>query len=199
MTIQPITEGCYYHIYNRGVNGMTIFREKKNYRRFLENYVFYCSKAIKTLSYCLLKNHFHLLVYINENVQEPRRDGKEGMFRLNASTQLGHCFNSYAQYFNKNYQRTGPVFESPFERKLLDDEQYIKSVISYCNRNAVHHGFVNDIREWEYSSYSAIVKGDQTIVATDEVISRYESVDLFTAAHQVFIPDELAEKYIIEF
>ncbi len=199
MTIQPITEGRYYHIYNRGVNGMTIFREKKNYHQFLEKYVFYCSKVIKTLSYCLLKNHFHLLVYINENVEEPRRDGKEGMFRLNASTQLGHCFNSYAQSFNKTYQRTGPVFESPFERKLLDDEQYIKSVISYCNRNAVHHGFVTDIRDWKFSSYSAITRGDKAIVAVDEVVSRYGSIDQFTADHKVFIPDASAEKYIIEF
>lgn len=178
---------------------MTIFREQKNYRRFLEKYVSYCSKSIKTLSYCLLKNHFHLLVYINEKVEEPRRDGKAGMFRLNASTQLGHCFNSYAQSFNKTYQRSGPVFESPFERKLLDDECYIQSVISYCNRNAVHHGFVTDIRDWEFSSYNSIVKADTSIVAADEVINRYGGIDKFKKAHKEFIPNEDIGKYIIEF
>ena len=121
MDIQPITEGQYFHIYNRGVNGENLFKEKRNYYYFLEQYKFYCSDILETIAYCLLKNHFHLLVYVKENVEVPRRDGK-GMFRLNASKQLGHLFNSYAQSINKAHNRTGPLFESPFERKLVDDE-----------------------------------------------------------------------------
>ena len=198
MYIQPITEGSYYHIYNRGVNGMRIFRRKPDYQRFLQKYTFYCGKAVKTLSYCLLPNHFHLLVYIRENAQEPRRDGKPGMFRLNASVQLGHCLNSYAQFFNRNYQRTGPVFESPFERKLLDDEGYIQSVISYCNRNAVHHGLVKDIRKWEFSSYHATLNNDQSIIDVEEVLERYGSIDRFGEALEEFTTDEHIEKFIIE-
>lgn len=101
MYIQPIIEGEYFHIYNRGVNSENLFKEKRNYYFFLEQYKFYCSDALETLAYCLLKNHFHLLVRIKENAAVPRRDGKEGMFRLNASKQLGHLFNSYLNHHLK--------------------------------------------------------------------------------------------------
>jgi putative transposase len=93
MNIQPIIEGQYFHIYNRGVNGETLFKEKRNYYHFLQQYKLYCSDVMDTLAYCLLKNHFHLLVYIKENVEVPRKDG-QGMFKMNASKQLGHFFNS---------------------------------------------------------------------------------------------------------
>ena len=198
MYIQPIIEGKYFHIYNRGVNGENLFKEKKNYYQFLDKYKFYCGDILETLAYCLLKNHFHLLARIKENIEVPRRDGK-GMFRLDASKQLGHFFNSYAQSINKAHRRTGPLFESPFERKLVDDESYLMSVIYYCNRNAVHHGFVNDLRDWEYSSYHSVLANDDTIIAMDEVIKRFGSIENFEKAHKRFMVKEELEKYIIEY
>lgn len=183
MYIQPIIEGQYFHIYNRGVNGETIFKEKKNYSYFLEQYRFYCSEILETYAYCLLKNHFHMLVYVKENVEVPRRDGK-GMFRLNASKQLGHFFNSYAQSINKAHNRTGPLFESPFERKLVVDESYITSLILYCHRNAVHHGFVNDLQDWEFSSYHSIVNNENSFLAANKVIKRFGSLANFENSHK---------------
>ncbi len=197
MDIQPIIEGQYFHIYNRGVNGETIFKEKKNYSFFLQQYKFYCSGILDTLSYCLLKNHFHLLAYVKENVEVPRRDGK-GMFRLNASKQLGHFFNSYAQSINKANDRTGPLFESPFERKLVDNEDYLLAMIQYCHRNPVHHGFVNDLRDWEFSSYHAILANDNSLVAVPEVIKRFGTLEKFEEAHSNFKRQAELEKYIIE-
>lgn len=198
MNIQPIIEGCYFHIYNRGVNGENIFKEKKNYYHFLEKYKCYCGEILETLAYCLLRNHFHLLIRIKENVEVARRDGKEGLFRLNASKQLGHFFNSYAQAFNRTYNRTGPLFESPFERRLVDDESYIVSMIYYCHRNALHHGFVNDLRQWEFSSYHSILLNDKSIVAIDEVVKRFGSIHKFEEAHKAFATDIDLKKFIIE-
>jgi REP element-mobilizing transposase RayT len=197
MYIQPIIEGQYFHIYNRGVNGETLFKEKRNYYYFLQQYKFYCADVMDTLAYCLLKNHFHLLVYIKENVEVPRRDG-QGMFKMNASKQLGHFFNSYAQAINKAHNRTGPLFESPFERKLVDDENYIMAMIYYCHGNAVHHGFVTDLREWEFSSYHSIVANDSSIVATTEVIKRFGSISRFEEAHKGRMAQIELEKYSIE-
>ena len=59
MNLQPITEGNYFHIYNRGVNGENIFKEEKNYYFFLAQYKKYCAPVFETLAYALLKNHFH--------------------------------------------------------------------------------------------------------------------------------------------
>ena len=198
MYIQPITEGQYFHIYNRGVNSEDLFKEKRNYYFFLEQYKFYCGDVLETLAYALLKNHFHLLVRIKENVEVPRKDGK-GMFRMNASKQLGHLFNSYAQSINKGHQRTGPLFESPFERKLVDNESYIMSMICYCHRNPVHHRFVDDLRSWEFSSYHSVITNDTSIVAVDEVLKRFGNVAKFEEAHKAFMVQTDLEKYIIEF
>jgi putative transposase len=197
MYIQPIIEGQYFHIYNRGVNGEDLFKDKRNYYYFLQQYKFYCSDVLKTLAYCLLKNHFHLLVYVRENVEVPRENGP-GMFKLNASRQLGHFFNSYAQSINKARNRTGPLFESPFERKLVDDENYLMAMIYYCHGNAVHHGFVNDLREWEFSSYHSILANDSSLVTTTEIIKRFGSISCFEESHRLNISKTDLEKYIIE-
>ncbi len=197
MDIQPLIEGQYFHIYNRGVNGEDLFKEEKNYYYFLQQYKFYCSDILETLAYCLLRNHFHLLVYVKENVEIPRLDGK-GMFTINASKQLGHFFNSYAQSINKTYNRTGPLFESPFERNLIDDESYLMSMIYYCHWNPVHHGFVNDFRGWEFSSYNSILHNYNTLVAAEKVIQRFGDVAAFEKAHSIFLEDKELNKYIIE-
>jgi REP element-mobilizing transposase RayT len=198
MDIQPLIEGQYFHIYNRGVNSENIFKEERNYYYFLQQYKCYCADVLETLSYCLLKNHFHLLVYVKENVEVPRRDG-QGMFRMNASKQLSHFFNSYAQSINKAHKRTGPLFESPFERKLINDDRYLRSMIYYCHRNAQHHAFVKDFREWEFSSYDAVLKNNNSLVAAEKVIQRFGSVAAFEKAHKVYLPDKELDKYIIEY
>ena len=197
MYIQSLIEGEYFHIYNRGVNGEDLFKEKKNYYYFLEQYKYYCAEILETLAYCLLKNHFHLTVRVKENMEVPRHDGK-GMFRLNASKQLGHLFNSYAQSINPAYRRTGPLFESPFERKLIEDDSHLVSAIHYCHWNPVHHGFVADPRDWEFSSYRAISANDNTIIAVDKPLSYFGNIDCFQESHRTYLMLKDPEKYIIE-
>lgn len=60
----PLLPNSFYHIYNRGVNGQTIFPLEKNYHFFLQRYGKYCSEYLDTFSYCLLYNHFHFSVKI---------------------------------------------------------------------------------------------------------------------------------------
>jgi hypothetical protein len=120
------------------------------------------------------------------------------MFKMNASKQLGHFFNSYAQSINKAHNRTGPLFESPFERKLIDDESYIMAMIYYCHRNAVHHGFVNDLREWEFSSYHSILANDSSIVTAAEIIKRFGSIAHFEESHKASMVQTDLEKYGVE-
>lgn len=198
MDIQPLIESQYFHIYNRGVNGEDLFKEKRNYYYFLEQYKFYCADVLETLAYCLLRNHFHLLVRIKENVQVPRTDGKEGLFRLDASKQLGHFFNSYAQSINKAHKRTGPLFESPFERKWVEDESYLISMIYYCNRNPVHHGFVSNLRDWEFSSYNSTLANDNNIISVNEILKRFGTLTNFEEAHKSLEGQTGLDKYIME-
>ncbi len=68
MQLQTLAEGNYYHINNRGVNCEDIFKGEKNYFYFLQQYKKHCGDVFDTLAYASLRNHFHLLVYIKENV-----------------------------------------------------------------------------------------------------------------------------------
>ena len=197
MYIQSLIEGEYFHIYNRGVNGENIFKEKRNYYYFLDQYFSYCSPVIETIAYALLKNHFHLLVQIKENVQVQERNGK-GMIQLTALKQLSHFFNSYAQSINKENKRTGSLFESPFKRKLIDQDNYLNSVIYYLHYNAQLHNFVDDFKDWEFSSYHTIVKNDDTHVSTNKVLDWFGGIDEFKKAHQERYPTKDITRFIIE-
>jgi putative transposase len=197
MYIQPLIEGQYFHIFNRGVNGEDIFKEQRNYYYFLQQYIIFCSDVFETFAYALLKNHFHLLVYVKENVQVPKHN-KQGTMQLNASKQLSHFFNSYAQSVNKAYNRTGPLFESPFERKLVDDESYITSVIYYCHYNAQLHGFVKDFKDWEFSSNHTVLKNNNTFLAAQKVLDWFGGNTAFEKAHEGRYEKEGIEKFIIE-
>ena len=71
MNDHPLLRPCqYYHVYNRGINGEDLFREERNYRYFLEKYAQYIEPVAETYAYCLLGNHFHLLVRIRDVERE---------------------------------------------------------------------------------------------------------------------------------
>jgi len=196
MQVQPLTEGAYFHIYNRGVNGEDLFKEKKNYYFFLEKYKLYCSDVFETFCYALLKNHFHLVVKVKENVLVPKYEG-EGMIQLNASKLLGHLFNSYAQSINKSYKRTGSLFESPFERKEIRHNHHLTALIMYCHFNPQQHGFVTDFRNYEFTSYHSIIANDNHIIATEKVIEWFGSKNLFEKAHTITIEEKTFVNYYL--
>ena len=70
----PLYENGYYHIYNRGNNGENIFCKHENYLYFLKQYNHYLGDYLDTFAYCLLPNHFHLLVRVKEKEQFPQTD-----------------------------------------------------------------------------------------------------------------------------
>lgn len=127
--IEPLEAGNFYHLYNRGINGGDIFNENRNYRYFLDRYKYYCEGILETYAYALLKNHFHFMVRIKEQVIVNRWDGK-GKIELKASKQLSHFFNSYAQSYNKAYGRHGKLLEEPFRRKLISSESHFTSLLA---------------------------------------------------------------------
>ena len=197
MHIQPILEGNYFHIYNRGVNGDDIFKEHRNYSYFLKQYAAYCSEVIETLAYALLKNHFHMLIYTRENVEVAKHHG-EGTIRLNASTQLSHFFNSYAQSINKACKRTGPLFESPFRRKIVEGDVYLTSLVYYCHYNAQRHGLVKGFKEWPFSSYRSILDNDNSLLASQKVLGLFGGATAFEKMHENSVDENNFKRFEME-
>jgi hypothetical protein len=74
------------------------------------------------------------MVYVKKDVFVKKMEGNANM-RLLASRQLGHCFNSYAQSFNRSYDRTGGLFQKPFKRKYVEDKNYFNTLVMYIHNN----------------------------------------------------------------
>ena len=180
--IESLQSGNTYHIFNRGNNGEDIFKEKRNYYYFLQKYQEYCMPVFETYAYALLKNHFHLMVRVKENVIVQRRDG-QGAIQLNATKQLSHFFNSYAQSINKGYKRHGKLFEEPFRRNEVDNDSYFTSLIYYIHFNAQHHSFVKDFRDWEFSSWQSYLNDEKDFLEKSSVIEWFGNKQHFIDAH----------------
>lgn len=184
---EPLVAGNYYHIYNRGNNGQDIFFDSGNYDYFLKLYHQYIYPIAETYAWCLMKNHFHLLVYLRTE-NEISKDfleysTVESPKTLDPSKQFGHLFNAYTQAINKRYSRTGVLFEKPFERKLITSERYLNNLIYYIHNNPVHHGFVKTMADYPWSSYGSMVSDKPTKLQRDEVLEMFLGRQNFVDYH----------------
>jgi REP element-mobilizing transposase RayT len=129
----PIEFGKYYHIYNRGNNGENLFLTAPNYYYFLSLYDKYISSVAETYAWCLMPNHFHLLVRIKDEVDidflKSEKEPKTAPKKAKPENQFGHLFNAYAKAFNKQNNRHGSLFEHPFRRIEVTNEAYLKRLV----------------------------------------------------------------------
>lgn len=188
----PLVYGGYYHIYNRGNNRENIFIEERNYAYFLTLYAKYITPLADTYAYCLLRNHFHLLVRVrteDELIAQPnpkRLRDPSGLSPnlFDPSQQFGKLFDAYAKSINKAYHRTGSLFQHPFSRIRVTSDEYFAHLILYIHFNPQKHGFVEDFRDYPYSSYDALLSNNPTKLARDRVIEWFSGIPAFIAAHE---------------
>ncbi|WP_420632243.1 transposase [Candidatus Leptofilum sp.] len=175
--------GSYYHIFNRGNNRETIFREDENYRYFLQQYKKYLAPHVSTCAYCLMPNHFHLLDRINEN---PGHSPKEPAKLSPVEKAFRDFFISYAKSFNKRYGRTGSLFQRKFKRKPADDLGYRMRLVVYIHANPIRAGLCTHFEEWPYSSYRAILSDQETAVQRETVLQWFGGREDFIAFHEEY-------------
>jgi putative transposase len=135
--------GAYYHVINRGNNQENIFRNDRDKEKFLE----YLQKANERFSiiihtYCLMSNHFHLLV------QTPQPNLSVTMQWINVS---------YATYFNRKRGRHGHLFQGRFKAILIDADEYLKHLSRYIHLNPVRAKMVRTPSKYLWSSYAAFI------------------------------------------
>ncbi len=177
----PLQLGAYYHIYNRGSNRENVFREERNYHYFLELYAKHIEPVAETYAYCLLKNHFHLLVRTRENLEDP--EDSKGLKRPLGSVAFSNFFNAYAKAINKAYGRTGSLFQHPFGRILVQTQSYLIQLVRYIHFNPQKHGLVSDFRDWPFSSYHAYLSRRPTRLRRADVLAWFDGPAGFAAAH----------------
>ena len=163
----PLVGGNYYHIYNRGNNGETIFRTAENYRYFLQLFAQHIEPVATTFAFSLQPNHFHFLNYIRTDEEQRSwllAQGGQGC-QLSESWQpcppsraFKNLFIAYSMAFSIRYERTGSLFQKPFKRRLVDSDRYFAVLVRYIHRNPQKHGLISDFRAWPWSSYDAILE-----------------------------------------
>lgn len=192
ITTVKLEFGMTYHIYNRGNNGENLFRSPKNYIYFLQLYTKYIYPVADTYAYSLLPNHFHFLTRMKDEEEIAERPLKE------PSQYFSNLFNAYTRAFNPRHKRTGTLFERPFGRIPVTSARYFYNLIAYIHRNPQKHGFVDDFRDWPYSSYHAILSDQPTRLGKTAVLSWFDGRDDFIAAHQTDADERLIAHLIAE-
>lgn len=179
MKIEPLIQGNFYHIYNRGNNGIDLFIDNENYTHFLRLYEKYIDPIADTFAWCLMKNHFHFLVRIKDEMSKTPHQS------------FSNLFNAYTKAINKRYNRHSSLFQRPFKRKLVDNEAYFKNLILYIHNNPVNHGICQDAMDYSWSSYLACVSDKATNLKKAEVIDLFEDLENFKSLHKlsVDVPD----------
>jgi len=132
-----------YLIYNRGNNSQKIFFNYGNYLYFLKKIEKYLLKHCDLLAYCLMPNHFHLLIETTDNLKEES---------INKAIQI--ILSSYTQGINKQEDSTGSLFQQHTKSKLLDmnDPLFAATCFHYIHQNPLRAGLVKQLERWEFSS-----------------------------------------------
>jgi putative transposase len=187
--------GEYYHVYNRGNSKQIIFHNKDDYlhfvkllylsntknnvilRNFNKNFFDFKqeNKIIAIGAYCLMPNHFHLILTQTE-------DGSISKFMQKLTT-------AYSMYYNKKYKRTGTLFEGKFKSQHIRDDRYLKYLFSYIHLNPIKIiqndwkekgikdkkeaiNFLNSYKNSSYLDYVG-VKREENVVLGRELFPMY--------------------------
>ncbi len=207
----------YYHIYSRGVEKRKIFLSTKDYDRFvallyimnqdtsfrMDNFLQKNQNGLKNifkeqrnktlvsiLGYCLMPNHFHLILY----------EHTEG----GISKFMGKLLTAYSMYFNTKYERSGPLFTHPFRSQHIENESQYLWIFSYLHLNPVsiidrkwkEDGVKNkkEVREflekYQFSSYLDFLSKNRTesVILDFALIPEYiKNMDIgFETCEQIF-------------
>jgi putative transposase len=184
--------GQFYHLFNHANGRENLFIEEKNYRFFLEKLALHIIPACRVYAYCLMKNHFHLLISIRTKEdllqlwQHPDTDIilDDKKLVLKTSKSFSNLFSSYTQAFNKVYERMGSLFIPSMKTELIDSDDSFRRVVLYIHRNPIHHGFVNSFEDWEHSSYKIMLSDKPTKIEREYVLKIFGGSDLFILAHK---------------
>ena len=133
----------YHHIINRGVARGDIFLKEADFIKLLE-LLKHTSKIynFKVHSLCLMRNHYHLLI---ETKSE------------NLSLLARQINSKYAQYFNKEYKRVGPLWQGRFKSWFVHDENYLGTLVRYIEQNPIKANITQDIGAYRWSASTLLV------------------------------------------
>ena len=191
-----------YHIYNQGNNRVKIFYEDKNYDYFLYKLKSYVLPYADILAWCLMPNHFHLMIYVRDTekyILDKSESKGQKIRSLNDS--IGILLRSYTRAINKQENRSGSLFRSGTKavainslkslmptlaitqnilllRSILSEKQYPQICFNYIHLNPVRAKLVKNPLEWKYSSAQDFYGERKNKLTNIEVAQNFVNIDL---------------------
>ena len=157
--------GALYHVTSRGNARQAIYISNDDRQQFLtllqntvERYNWYCH------AYCMMDNHYHLLIETNSPTLS------KGMKYLNGT-------GTYTQYFNRQHQRVGHVFQGRFKAILVQKNSYLLELARYIVLNPVRAKMVRSANQWPWSSYRATAGFTNSVpcLTTDWLLAEFQT------------------------
>lgn len=185
-------KGGYYHIYNKTLNKNKIFLEPDVAERFLDSVAYYkydigkrirfskflektdwdrselidsSSKVCEVIAYCLMPNHYHLLVRQKEN--------------QSISNIMARIVDSITRYYNIKYNHSGPVFLPRFKSKTILSEEQLIHVARYIHLNPYSGNVVKTVAAlslYQYSSYGHYLNKLRDAITDTDLLREYFSI-----------------------
>jgi len=213
-----LKSNSFYHVFNRTNNKEILFKNSDDYLFFLDRTKRYLSDYFDVYAYCLLGNHFHFLLktkptqtilsrlkskskvnlikseIVLTEYTELDDETIHDMFRI----QLLRLFTAYSKNYNKLYGRSGNLFYRPFKRILIEDKEYLKSLILYIHKNPVKHLITSNFKNFEWSSYYDYINEENELINTNEGLKLFNGLDQFNELHESENNYEVIAKLVLE-
>ena len=155
-----IVEGGVYHVYNRFARGAALFDEGGESDRFLELLRRVRDRdGLTIFAYCLMSNHYHLAV-------------RTGPVPLSRS--MGFVQSRFGQGYNRRHRSAGPLWQSRFKAKMVEDGGYLLQLVAYIHLNPVTAKLVGDPAEYSRSGHRELLKkASSPLVDTEQTLNLY--------------------------
>jgi len=180
--------GKYYHVYNRTNNKEDLFKDDLDKMVFLNKIKSYSEGYFDVVAYCLLENHFHLLIKVHPIQSIISHLKRFFEFELSAAqnsflsapdesslnqtvvSQLRSLFISYTIGINKKHNRKGNLFNRSCKRIYVDDISYLKKLVLYIHNNPIKHLLRKDINSYEWSSFFELTHDSKFLCNQESLI-----------------------------
>ena len=196
----------YYHVFNRGIDRRVTFTNKREYNRAINLLSFYqyasiplrysrysglqkenqqkqlevmigSGKIIEMIAYCLMPNHFHLLIKQKED---------KGI-----ATYISNFMNAYTKYFNTKYEREGPLFQGVFKAVYIESDEQLVHLTRYIHLNPVSSSLItpDHLQTYPWSSYPAYLG-----IVEDNLVSyaTVTSMQAMVPGYEEFVKDQIS-------
>lgn len=170
-----LEQGQIYHLYNQGNNRQKIFFNSGNYLFFLKKIGEEILPFADILAWCLMPNHFHLMIAVSDRVSVFNDNNSPDHFQKKLNNSIATMLSSYTRAINIQQKRTGSLFREGTKAEWLGnietekikhqnrskakevnvshpDEEYLQTCFKYIHANPVKAGLANQISDWEFSS-----------------------------------------------